>query len=56
MSPIPTAGSLIVIALTNVLAGMIPVTFTGNAQIAVWLISLLNGVVIFVTLTQALSR
>ena len=56
MSAIPIAGSLIVTALTNVIAGMIPVTFTGNAQLAVWLLSLLFGVVAYVSLTQALNK
>lgn len=56
MSGIAILGSLIVIALTNVFAGLLPVAFTGDAQLAVWLTSLFLGVLTYVSLVQALKR
>jgi len=56
MSVVPIAGALIVVALTNVVAGMMPVTFTGNEQYAIWLLSLLFGVFTYVSLVQALNK
>jgi len=56
MSGIAILGAVIVVALTNVLAGLLPVAFTGDAQLAVWLTSLLIGVVVYVSLNQAVDR
>lgn len=54
MPVVPIIGALLMIALTNVIAGMLPGTVTGDAQLAIWLVSLLVGVFTFTALQQAL--
>lgn len=55
MSVVPIIGALLMIALTNVLTGMMPGTVTGDAQLAVWLVSLLIGLFTFVELQRMLK-
>lgn len=55
MSTVATIGAILMIALTNVLAGLLPVDFNGDAQIAVWLISLIVGLITYVTLKQEMA-
>ena len=43
-------GAVVVIALVNVVVGLLPVTVTGQEQLAVWLVSILLGVFTYVTL------
>lgn len=52
MSGVAILGALLVIALVNVLTGMAPVPITGDAQLAVWLASLLTGLITFVALKR----
>lgn len=55
MSAVPIAGALLMIALTHVLAGMLPVTFTGDAHLALWLVSLLVGIFTYVSLEREMA-
>lgn len=55
MSLVAILGAIIVFALTNVLTGTLPVTFTGNDQLAVWLVSLLLALVAYVVLERAMA-
>lgn len=52
MSPVALFGVVVIVALTNVLVGMTPGKVTGNAQFAVWLASLLIGVITYVALKE----
>lgn len=42
-------------ALTNVFAGMLPATFTGDAKLAVWLVALVVAIVSYITVEQAMT-
>jgi len=55
MSVVAIIGALLMIALTNVVAGMFPVSFSGDAQLAVWLVSLMLGLATYVTLKQKMA-
>lgn len=55
MSFVAILGAILTIALTNVFAGLLPVTFTGNSQLAVWLVSLLLGLVAYVAIERAMA-
>lgn len=48
-----TAAAMFV--LVNVFAGMLPTSFTGDAQLAVWLIAFIVAVASYVTVEQAMS-
>lgn len=52
MSGIALLGAALVVALLNVVAGMLPGQMTGNIQMAFWLGSLLVGVITYVVLEQ----
>lgn len=56
MSGVAIIGAMLMIAFTNVLAGMFPVTFTGDSQLAIWLFSLIVGLVTYVTLRREMGR
>lgn len=55
MSPIGLLTAVVMFALTNVLAGMLPASFTGDAQLAVWLVALVVAIVSYVSVEQAMS-
>lgn len=56
MSLIPPLGGLVATALSlTTLFGLAPVAFTGTAAIAVWLVSILIGIVTYVVLAQAMA-
>lgn len=55
MSGVAIFGALLMIALTNVVAGMAPVAITGDAQLAVWLVSLVVGLLTYVTLAREMA-
>jgi hypothetical protein len=55
MSAVPTAGALVTVALTHVLAGMLPVMFSGDAYLALWLVSLLVGIFTYVSLEREMA-
>ena len=48
--------AVVVFVLTNVFAGMLPITFTGNAQLAVWLIAVVVAVASYITVEQAMAE
>lgn len=52
MSQVALFGAIVTVALTNVLAGMGPGRITGDAQLAVWLASLLVGVITYAALKE----
>jgi hypothetical protein len=56
MSFIPLLGAILVVALTNVLAGMLPGTLSGDPLLAVRLMSLLFGVFTYVALQRETAR
>jgi hypothetical protein len=56
MSAIPTVGAVLMIALTHVLAGMLPVTFNGDSHLALWIMSMLVGIFTYVVLQNEMSR
>ncbi|WP_284013580.1 hypothetical protein [Halobaculum litoreum] len=41
--------------LTNVFAGMLPTTFTGDAQFAVWLVALVVAIASYISVEQAMA-
>lgn len=53
---VPTIGAILVIALMHVIAGIVPIQFTGDTHLALWLVSLLIGLVTFVILQQEMSK
>ncbi|WP_311173923.1 hypothetical protein [Halobellus ordinarius] len=55
MSAVPTAGALLAVALTHVLAGILPITFSGDAHLALWLVSLLVGILTYVSLEREMA-
>lgn len=55
MSLIGLLTAVAMFTLTNVLAGMLPTTFTGDAQLAVWLVALVVAIVSYVFVEQAMS-
>lgn len=52
MSAIATLGFVLVVALVNVIGGMLPGKMTGDIQLAFWLSSLLLGLVVYWVLDQ----
>jgi hypothetical protein len=55
MSAIGLLAAVVMFTLTNVLAGMLPATFTGDAQLAVWLVALVVSIASYVTVEQAMA-
>ncbi|MBP2251257.1 hypothetical protein J2754_001578 [Halarchaeum solikamskense] len=55
MSAIGLLAAVAMFALTNVVAGMIPTTFTGDAQLAIWLVALVVAIASYVTVEQAMA-
>lgn len=43
-------GAVVMIVLVNVVVALLPITVTGLEQLAVWLISILFGIFIYVSL------
>lgn len=55
MSALGLVTAVAMFALTNVVAGMLPFTFTGNAQLAVWLVALIMAIASYVNVEQAMT-
>lgn len=55
MSALGLLAAVAMFALINVFAGMLPTTFTGDAQLAVWLIALVISIVSYITVEQAMA-
>ncbi|SEQ04109.1 hypothetical protein [Natrinema salaciae] len=55
MSEIGLLAAVAMFALTNIFAGMLPTTFTGDAQLAVWLVALVVGIASYITVEQAMA-
>lgn len=55
MSALGLLAAVAMFALTNVFAGMFPITFTGDAQFAVWLVALVVAIASYVTVEQAMA-
>lgn len=55
MSAIGLLAAVVMFTLTNVLAGMLPTTFTGDAQLAVWLVALVVGIASYIATEQAMA-
>lgn len=55
MSAIGLLTAVAMFALTNIVAGMLPTTFTGDAQFAIWLVALLVAIASYVTVEQAMA-
>lgn len=55
MSTLGLFTAVVMFVLTNVFAGMLPVTFTGDAQLAVWLIAVVVAVASYITVEQAMA-
>lgn len=55
MSGLGLLAAVVMFVLTNVLAGMIPTTFTGDAQLAVWLVALIVAIASYITVEQAMA-
>lgn len=55
MSVLGLLTAVAMFALINVFAGMTPITFTGDAQLAIWLIALVVAIVSYITVKQAMA-
>jgi hypothetical protein len=55
MSAIGLLAAVAMFALTNVVAGTLPITFTGDAQLAIWLLALVAAIASYITVEQAMS-
>lgn len=55
MSTLGLITAVAMFVLTNVFAGMLPTTFTGDAQLAVWLIAFLTAIASYITVEQAMA-
>ncbi|WP_254762260.1 hypothetical protein [Natrinema marinum] len=55
MSTIGLLAAVAMFALINVVAGMFPTTFTGDAQLAIWLVALVVAIASYVTTEQAMA-
>jgi hypothetical protein len=55
MSALGLLTAVAMFALVNIFAGMLPTSFTGDAQLAVWLIAFIVAVASYVTVEQAMA-
>ncbi|WP_198526055.1 hypothetical protein [Haloferax sp. ATB1] len=55
MSGLGLLAAVAMFALTNVFAGMLPTTFTGDAQLAVWLVALVVAIASYIAVEQAMA-
>jgi len=55
MSVLGLLAAVTMFVLTNVFAGMLPTAFTGDAQLAVWLIALVVAIVSYIMVEQAMA-
>lgn len=55
MSALGLLAAVAMFTLTNVFAGMLPATFTGDAQLAVWLVALVVAIASYITVEQAMT-
>ena len=55
MSGLGLLAAVAMFALTNVFARMLPTTFTGDAQFAVWLIALVVAIASYIAVEQAMA-
>lgn len=55
MSALGLLAAVAMFALTNIVAGMVPTTFTGDAQIAVWLVALMVAIASYIAVEQAMA-
>lgn len=55
MSALGLLTAVAMFVLINVLTGMLPTSFAGDAQLAVWLIAFMLAVASYVTVEQAMA-
>ena len=55
MSALGLLTAVAMFVLVNIFAGMLPTRFTGDAQLAVWLIAFIVAVASYVTVEQAMA-
>jgi hypothetical protein len=55
MSGLGLLAAVAMFALINVFAGMLPTTFTGDAQFAVWLVALIFAIASYISVEQAMA-
>lgn len=53
MSGLGLLAAVAMFALINIFAGMLPTTFTGDAQFAVWLVALIFAIASYISVEQA---
>jgi len=56
MSALGLLTAVVMFTLTNVVIGMLPTTFTGDAQLAVWLVALVVSIASYITVEQAMAN
>lgn len=55
MSALGLLTAVAMFTLINTLMGMLPTTFTGDAQLAIWLIALVVSIASYITVEQAMA-
>ncbi|MFC7186378.1 hypothetical protein [Halorubrum yunnanense] len=55
MSGLGLLAAVAMFALINVFAGMLPTTFTGDAQFAVWLVAIVVAITSYISVEQAMA-
>lgn len=55
MSALGLFAAVVMFALTQVFAGILPTTFTGDAQLAVWLVGFIVAIAGYITVEQAMA-
>lgn len=55
MSGLGLLAAVAMFALINIFAGLLPTTFTGDAQLAVWLVALMFAIASYISVEQAMA-
>lgn len=55
MSGLGLLAAVAMFALIIVFAGMLPITFTGDAQFAIWLVALIVAIASYISVEQAMA-
>jgi hypothetical protein len=55
MSGLGLLAAVAMFALVNVFTGMLPITITGDAQFAVWLVALVVAIASYISVEQAMA-
>ena len=55
MSGLGLLAAVAMFALINIFAGLLPTTFTGDAQLAVWLVAVMFAIASYISVEQAMA-